>query len=162
MDASKVTVSPDTLRFQKMDKGRKAKLRRQNVIDLIKSKPYGTPITLAEFGAAAQLSTGAAHSLIGTMVKHGVISQDTLGSRRYAYRVNGAVWVSKKPLTAQPPQKATGAAIEVAQLAKEFYWETASNDLHEFVRWLERGSAVHTINLVPQRSERSDNDGTAA
>ena len=47
MDATKLTVSPDTLRFQKMSRGKRAKLRRQNIIDLINSKPYGTPIAPA-------------------------------------------------------------------------------------------------------------------
>ncbi|MDE2106077.1 MAG: hypothetical protein KGL39_53130 [Patescibacteria group bacterium] len=148
MDASKVTVSADTLRFQKMDKGRKTKLRRQNIIDLIKSKAYGTPITLAEFGTAAQLTASSAYSLIETMVKNGVISKDKLEGQKYAYRVNGAVWVSKKPETAQV--KPLGNA---AELARDFYWQTGSDSLHEFVQWLEHGRVTHATNLVPQQRE---------
>jgi len=32
------------------------------------------------------------------------------------------------------PNRLAYTAME--QLAKEFYWETASNNLHEFVEWL--------------------------
>lgn len=143
MDASKVTVSPDTLRFTKMSRGRKAKLRRQNIVDLINSKPYGTPITLAEFGSVTQLSIAGAYSLIETMVKHGVVSKDKLDGNRYTYRVNGAVWVTKQPETSpELAPKPTVTDSELRQLAKEFYWQTASNDLHEFVAWLEQRGAA--------------------
>lgn len=142
MDASKVTVSPETLRFQKMSKGRKAKLRRQNVIDLIKGKPYGTPITLADFCAVTQLSTGSAYSLIQTMVKHGTISKDKLDGRKYAYRVNGAVWVTKKSQPAHSTSEPIDTAVEAVRLAREFHWQTSSNDLHEFVAWLDQRGAA--------------------
>ena len=148
MDASQVTISPDTLRFKPMSKGKRTKLRRQAVIDLIKSKPYGTPIILAEFSAVTQLKgTAAAWGLVKTMLKHGTISRDEVGPKKYAYRVNGSVRTTKLlPPPAQPTAPTTEikptldlnklAYRTLVEVAKEYYWETASNDLHGFVEWL--------------------------
>src|SRR5690242_5470539 len=87
-----------------MSVGKKTKLRRQNIIDLINSRPYGTPIRLREFAAVAQLSESSAWSLINTMVDKGVISRDQISRYKSAYRVNGLVTTRKidKPTPLEP------------------------------------------------------------
>lgn len=146
MEVSKLSISPETLRFQKMSKGKRAKLRRQNIIDLIKSKPFGTPISLEEFAAAIQVkSTGTAYSMLSTMIKQGIVSKDKIDGRHITYSVNGPVTTralsfsperldQPKPLQAIDPNSFSAAVL--TQLAKEFYWEKTSNNLHDFVQWL--------------------------
>src|SRR5437764_15310586 len=107
MDATKLTVSPDTLRFQPMARGKKTKLRRQNIIDLIQSKPSGTPIGLQEFAVVTQTTPSNAWRLVRTMIKRGAISQDRISERRAAYRVNGPVTTKKLDMPIPPPTTAT-------------------------------------------------------
>ena len=95
MDPSKLTISPDTLRFQKMARGKKSKLRRQNIIDLINGKPYGTPISYTEFAAATQTAPSATRSLVRTMARKGIVSQDQISPYRITYRVNGPITTRK-------------------------------------------------------------------
>jgi hypothetical protein len=142
MDASKLTISPDTLRFQKMSRTRKAKLRRQNVIDLIRSKPYGTPITLAEFAQVAQVTDNGAFGILRYMVRKGMLNKDVINRRHVAYTINGPITV-RRPATktepaAMPPAETTNYAKAVAEYAKEFYWTSRSDSLHEFLDWLDK------------------------
>lgn len=145
MDASKVTVSPEYLRFTPLTRYKRADLRRKNIIDLIRSKPSGTPISLAEFSAVCDFKgTSAAHAILGRMVKAGTIVRQQEGINRYSYYVAADAVNTQTPATTADPmpepitkhisEKPTDSTI--ADLAKEFYWNYNSDNLHEFIKWL--------------------------
>lgn len=148
MQASKLTIDPDKLRFEKMTHAKRSKLRRQNVIDLINSKPYGTPITMREFVDVTQ--TTSVQGLLKTMIKKGVITKQPITHRKIAYSVNGAPKTIKPPVelvvATPPPAEHQGTTNRlgrgtvyqsVQDYAKDFYWETSSTDLREFIKWMD-------------------------
>lgn len=154
MEASKVTINPDVIRFQKMDRAKRTKLRRQNIIDLIKSKPYGTPIKLAEFAYVAQCTDASAYALIKTMIKKGIISKDYISRFRITYSVNSeprTITPAQKPTAApqaalelEPPVVAETSAEPVTaptrsleDYAREFAWEHNSDSLREFIKFMD-------------------------
>lgn len=126
MDASKLTVNPEAIRLNKMSFKKRSALRRQNILDLINSKPFGTPITLEEFAAVAQLTGPAVHSLLATMVKNGIITKDKITHFKIAYAVTGAVHT-----IAAPRQKPT-----LESLAREYAWKHDTDSLRGFIKWM--------------------------
>jgi hypothetical protein len=139
MDASKLSVSPDHIRFTPMGRNKKAQLRRKNVITLIRSKPAGTPITLSEFQVAcAYTSTTAAYELVKDMIKRGTIVRTVEGFNRHSYTVAADAATSQRA-----EAKARAAASPellrktLGDFAKEFAWESDSDSLREFVKWMD-------------------------
>jgi hypothetical protein len=140
MDASKLTVSPDKLRFQKMSPTKRLLLRRKNVIDLIKSKPYGSPITLAEFQAVTQLrGSGGVHSLLMSMVKKGMITKEKTNHRNIAWTVTGEPRIVKPARhPVEPPKEVETMQIKsLEEYAREFSWQHNSDSLREFVKFMD-------------------------
>lgn len=131
MEASKVSFSKETLRFTKMTRGKKANLRRQNIIDLINSRSYGSPISLTEFAVVTASSQSSAYALIKSMVKKGIITKQVISPRRTSYSVNGEVKVVKPVASIKPTNKVLG------DYAKEFAWDTNSDSLREFVKFMD-------------------------
>lgn len=146
MEASKLKISPEHLRFKPMPKAKRSALRRENIKALIRSKPAGTVIALADFSAATQSSQASAHSMVKTMIKRGeIIKVYAEGhARRYAYVVNEPVvkQPAKPKATPQPAEQApepTPAALDLDALvakAKDFVWSENSDSLREFIKWV--------------------------
>lgn len=180
MEATKVTITRETMTKNKLTPKQKTRLLENKIIELIKSKPAGTPLSYADFGAVIDQSVGGAFSVITRMLRDGKIgrveNEIKSGHSRYSYYVitskGKKLEIPEAPKTEQPvaalavkgsaaqqhsvdepkeesPKQATAeqptvvrqmneadvkAAI-VESLAKEFYWETTSNSLHEFVEW---------------------------
>lgn len=154
MEASKVSINPDFIRFEKMPRGKKTALRRQNVIDLIKSKPLGTPIVLSEFQAVTGHTTEtSAWALIKTMIKKKKISRVAVEGRvnKFCYVVNDAKTVKPAAIAAPPhatPEKPAETAAPRARTtempaknltsyAREFAWESNSDSLRDFIKWMD-------------------------
>jgi hypothetical protein len=101
MDISKLTVDPEKLRFQPMLRGKRSALRRQNVIDLINSKPFGTCIKLKEFAAVCACTVPTAQAIVNRLVRQGIVTKTTYSPKAIGYSVNGDVRVLKP--ASQPP-----------------------------------------------------------
>ncbi len=145
MDASKVTVSPQYLRLERMGRNKRASLRRQNVLDLIRSKPAGTPITLAEFQAVCSYdTTAAAYGLLKTMINRGTIVREQEGLNRHSYVV-AADAVKARGKNSQP---APAPSTDIEALAKEFVWTQNSDSLREFIKW----AKVEAFDSITKRS----------
>jgi len=146
MQASSVTISPETLRFNKMSPGKKAKLRRKNIIELIKSKPVGTPIRLREFAAVTLTKAENCQRVLRQMVKEGVLSSEKLGPHKsspVAYFVNNAriTRTTATDRSAPPPTEPAFSpryTRTVSDYAKDYYWETHDDSLHGFVAWMDK------------------------
>jgi hypothetical protein len=161
MEVSTLTVSPEHLRFTKMSRARKTKLRKQNIIDLINSKPYGTQIQLSDFAAVCSFTVSSANQLLKRMVKSGRITKIALSPKRFAYSVNSEVQVTKPAvaipvhtapsepahnsnpipvfLSNQPTNKVESQVprmSELLDLARDFAWTKNSDSLREFVEWV--------------------------
>lgn len=139
MEASKLTINPETLRFQKMPRDQKATLRKRNIIDYIQSKPYNTPIAMTELATVASCTVGNVSLIVRHLEKRGIITRTALGRQQTAYAVNGepkTVTPSKPRVVAVPdhlPQAPTFGDVEA--LARDFAWQTNSDSLREFIAW---------------------------
>lgn len=154
MEASKVTLSPGITEYKPLKAGKKRKLREQKVKDLIQSKPYAAYISGKQFGKELGIGQVTAAKFIRHMVDEGSITRHQVGLKRYFYTVNGPLKVTKieQPKVEEPkeepkpeaPSKVVPPPIEVKKdqrsvidYAKDFYWATNSDNLHEFVQWME-------------------------
>lgn len=103
-EIARVSVSPKTIEEAEKPLGQKEKSRliQQRVVDLIKSKPYGTKITLREvvqeLGWKSKNPSGA-DSLMKRLIKKGVISRHPINPMApkvgYFYTVDSPVHVIK-------------------------------------------------------------------
>lgn len=159
MEASRITVSQKTLESSSLKRGDKTRIRKQLALDYISRKPYSSPINLHDLGAELGTSSANAWTILQTLVKEGKLVKQDSGLRK-VYLLVGPVrtkqlakapttTVDKEP-TPPPALEPTGpdlravryaqqldAGMAMMQFAKDFYWETTSNNLHEFVEWLE-------------------------
>ena len=135
MEASKLTISPEHIRFKTLTPAKRAELRRENIKALVRSKPAGTIIMLPEFAMVTAGKPGTVHAMLKTMLKKGVITRQTDDNfkARFSYTVNEDVKV-KKP-RAEPVAKKQDTS-EIVEKAKEFVWEQNSDSLRDFIKWL--------------------------
>ena len=144
MEASKLSISPEHLRFKPMTRAKRSELRRQNIKALIRSKPAGTVLSLADFAAATQSSEGAVFSMLKTLTKRGEIIKiaDDVHNRKYSYVVNEPV--SKKQAAKEKPldtrQKDCLTMDDLQARAKDFAWSENSDSLRDFIKWIEEGN----------------------
>jgi hypothetical protein len=141
MEASKVTINPDKLKYEQMTKKQRNELRGRNIIDLIRNTPAGERITLMQFKEASGYRTfQSADGKLKSMIMQGLISRIELDRpKTYTYSINdGTVLAPKrepakevKPLDAQPPFQSLG------DYAKQYAWEANSDSLRDFVRWMD-------------------------
>jgi hypothetical protein len=155
MEASKLTINPDHLRFQPLPAAKKTELRRKNILDLIRNTPNGTKLRLVDFQkAGAYKTTASAWGMVSTLLKHGTIVREREGLSGYSYYVAAdAVKKQLKPAAAAPADQAAeqpkfsftttkvgefeqAAQGYINQLAKQYAWEYNSDSLREFVKWL--------------------------
>lgn len=135
MEASKLQISPSTLRFERMTKGKRAELRRKNIISLIRSTPVGTPISLAEFQAVTQHTTVAStYALLKGMEKKKLIARTSEGPKQYSYAVLGDTNIVKPKVEVFTPD-----ISNITDMAKEYAWTYNDDSLRGFIKWL--GSA---------------------
>lgn len=142
MEASKVSVSAHYLKFERMGRNKKADLRRRNVLDLIRSKPSGTPITLAEFQEVCAFTTTAgAYGLIKTMLDRGTIVREVEGLNRHSYYIAAdAVKREREKERGTTPQTeivTPPATNALTDYAKQFAWEKNSDSLREFIKYMD-------------------------
>ena len=138
MEASKLQIDPKHLRFKPMTRAQRSKLRRENIKALIRSKPAGTVLGLADFAAATQSTEASAYSMLKTLIKRGEVIKipDDQHNRRYSYVVNEPVSKRSIKEPAAAPAKAYDHAALVAK-AKDFAWSNNSDSLREFIKWME-------------------------
>lgn len=141
MEASKLSISPEHLRFKPMSRAKRSALRRENIKALIRSKPAGTVLSLADFAAATQSSEGAVYSMLKTMIKRGAIIKiaDDLHKSKYSYVVNEPVTkaqaAKEKPLDTRLKKDCMTIA-DLEAKAKDFAWSEDSDSLREFIKWV--------------------------
>lgn len=98
MFASKVTIDPRLTQYSKLSLVKRKKLRKQAIIDLIKSKPYGTFINIEEFKQITQLNANSAvYNILREMRKEGKLTVDDSNPHHYIYYVHGDVHTVKQP-----------------------------------------------------------------
>jgi hypothetical protein len=142
MEASKVTINPDKLKYEQMTEKQRTELRARNIIDLIRNTPAGERITLMQFMKAAGYRTyQSADSKLKSMIRQGLISKTELDHpKTYAYSINDGTLTAPKREPAkevqhfddiQPPFQTLG------DYAKQFVWEANSDSLRDFVRWMD-------------------------
>lgn len=141
MEASKLQISPEHLRFKPMTKGKRSALRRENIKALIRSKPAGTVLGLADFAAATQATEASAYSMLKTLIKRGEIIKipDDLHNRRYSYVVNEPTKTKITKPADQPKVQLQPGCMDLKQLeakAKDFAWQEDSDSLREFIKWV--------------------------
>jgi hypothetical protein len=73
------------------------------------------------------------------MVKSGAITKNEIDNKHFSYVVNSAVKTVKPANNSTPltPIYVHSHQRSVSDLAKDFYWETNSDSLHEFVKWID-------------------------
>lgn len=139
MEASKLQISPEHLRFKPMTRAKRSALRRENIKSLIRSKPAGTTISLAEFAAATQSTDGAVFSMLKTLAKRGEIIKiaDDQHKSKYSYVVNEPVIKqAAKPKPAAAPQQPGYDHAALVDKAKDFVWSKNSDSLRDFIEWM--------------------------
>lgn len=150
MEASQLKISPENLRFKPMSRKKKLELRRENIKALIRSKPAGTVISIAQFAAACAQTEGNTFAMMKTMIKHGeIVKIPSEGhKKRYSWAVNDGNVISpavKKAIEAAAPKLDVALLIEKA---KEFVWQEDSDSLRAFVKWIE-GEKKHARGNLP-------------
>lgn len=138
MEASKLVISPENLRFKPLPRKRKLELRRENIKAYIKSKPAGTVISFSEFANITSQSEPNVYSMIKTMVKRGEILkiQSEDHGQRYSWVVND---LTEKAIK-HPKTTLRYDVVTLTQMAKEFAWREDSDSLRKFIKSLEEKS----------------------
>lgn len=139
MEVSAVKVRPETFQLAErpMKAGRRRELRRELIVEYIKSKPYGKRIKMAEFEKVGQFKTHQNTAVfVKRMMRDGVIVRHDLSLRKFFYTVPGQV--KTKTVSTPPPRGDSGArftAQEIEQRAKDFSWANPDNqnDLRKFI-----------------------------
>lgn len=155
MIASKVTIMPDTFKRNRVSKNQAAHLKRQKVKELIASRPYMSYIPIQDFMDFTGVKyNGNMSDILRRMVEAGTVVREQIGGTakqpRWGYAlagqvkktmvrgdIPGQVYTIPRPDKPTPPYTRPNAT-DILKLAKDFVWETGSNDLKEFVDWCER------------------------
>ena len=160
MNASKVTITQETrerLNNEALSPIKKRQLREQMIIESIRKAVGGTR-TKQELIAAAGFSTDArslnyakGHTLIGSMIKRGIITHNATTTFKKNWTVLSDVKTVVTPTPKEvaesivaPVEKAPEIMIEekpkvqvnkgtLINLAKEFAWKNNSDSLREFI-----------------------------
>lgn len=140
MEASKLTIDPNHLRFDKMSNGRRSKLRKENIKALIRSKPAGTIIKVSDFQKVTMSSNPSTSVMLKNMVKRGEISRyrDEQFKSRYTWAVSEGVKV-KVPKTPRQAPKSVFDTETIIEKAKSYVWQQDDDSLRGFIKWLEQG-----------------------
>lgn len=147
MEATRVTIAPKTLAEygRPLKHGEKSKIRRQLVLDYLRDRPYMEKTDLKEVARLTQMSSGNVSSLLNQMVKRGQLYKTELSLKRYNFSVQPPVKTNKLKLlelpSAAPLQPSHVPARPIADLAKQFFWETGSLDLKEFIKWYDQNES---------------------
>lgn len=162
MEASKISVNPELLKFRPLTLMQQRKIREQRIIELIRSKPAGTKIKLRDFAAVIEMTPDSTARLIHKMIERKKLSQfPATGQARKSYTVLADVKVQKagppaavlpdsRDMKAEnfklrfppvveriptPQPRPTTPPNTLVQDAKEFSWQFNSDSLREFVAW---------------------------
>lgn len=148
MEASKVEVREELIKFKPISNKAKNALRKQRIKDLIERRPYMSRINSLDMAEAAQLSPAGAWAMALRMVQQGEIVKHNLSAKTYAFTLNPPVTVTA-PATVNRPAEASKAAeaaptgpesttqATLVQYAKDFAWKTGSDSLREFVAYMD-------------------------
>lgn len=143
MEATRIQITPITQ--QKLDKplsmNERMALRRQKMIDYIKSKPLGTPIRIEEFGEASKTTKANAQLYIKKMLDDGTILREALSPKKFCYSVQDSQVKVIRAATMR------WTAPELEDIAMRFAWNHPEhhNDLHSFIIWLKDGKIQRTV-----------------
>lgn len=154
MEASKLVISAENLRFKPMSRGKRSQLRKENIKALIRSRPAGSKITSKDSQAVTGAKYQTAWAMLNAMVKKGEIIRTPMPGKTklYSWVVNEDVKVTKPSVDEAPsadkqdtpersqPDEHTATDRTPSSLlaaAKDFAWATNSDSLREFVAWYE-------------------------
>lgn len=152
MEVSKLSFTEETrLKLQNptLTRKRRNELRTELIIDYIRNKPQGTPISIKELCSAARYpsnkyKTGYGH--IQKMIQRGLISQERTGPGRRAKGIYTVIGDAKKIVQSTTPTKPVivkPKTIEptntqhIVEAAKKFAWEHNSDSLRAFIATLQ-------------------------
>lgn len=169
MEASKITLSDkykSAMQNPTLSRNKRLKLKRQLILELIRSKPSGTPIKLSEISRLITapgnvIRDSNADRVIKNMVRDGLITAERIPgkSQRIFSVISDAKTIlpprPKAPKIVLPPvgtpaqddhtrglrgpgEDRGGAALltEATALAKDFAWKYNSDSLRDFIKYL--------------------------
>jgi hypothetical protein len=163
MDASKVTIAKQTLHNSLLSQKDRIRLRRERVVEYIRSVPAGTPIKPVDImrHAGIDLSSATRTAFFNSMVRDGIITKEPVfGTHKFTFTVVGDAKTIVPPKPKEEPvvEEADKPADEVAvrsdtttleSLAKEFAWKNNSDSLREFVEWMD-GKELEALRVLFQ------------
>lgn len=151
MEVSKLTLSEEMrkqMQQPRITQQRKKELKTNLVKEYIKNKGENTPITKLTLGLSAgyrENQKASAYLFIEDLINKGIITKINIGKRKFIWSIVD----NSKVSTATTPVVTKDKKVEVAQeleskidkksidiLVKDFYWETDSDSLHEFLAWI--------------------------
>lgn len=135
-EVARVKITPETLNKagKSLSFKRKQELRTEAVIAYIRSRPFGTPISYAEFMQVANFkSQPGIYSFINKLVKQGIIYQESVSPRKVSYSVPESEVKVTKPAT--KPKLTTLTVQEITDKAMRYSWENPddTNNLRGFI-----------------------------
>jgi DNA-binding MarR family transcriptional regulator len=127
MDASRVTITNDTINRTKLTPRRARALRERKIVEYIQSLPYGRIVTLNDIRELLGVSLGTASGLMSRLIARGRLVRESVvtnGRSCYTYTVASPVTVRKlepEPKTSAPlaPPPVVPAKVEASDLTTE-------------------------------------------
>ncbi len=134
MEARRVQITPITQQklAGPLSLSERIALRRNKIIEYIKSKPLGTPIRVEEFALEAKLSKANAQIYITKMIEDGTIFREAITPKKFCFSVQDSQVKVIRTATMR------WSAPELEDVAMRYVWSHAEqqNDLRNFIMWL--------------------------
>jgi hypothetical protein len=144
MEATKVQVRSHTLSLAQkpLTQKKRRELRKQAIIEHIKSVGMMTPIQEPDFARVAAMPEGSVNNLLRQMVDEGLIQREVIGHKKICYTVQAG----KIKVLRQASVRWTAPQLE--ELAKDFSWKHSELDQHNslksFIDWLKSDKKTAT------------------
>jgi DNA-binding MarR family transcriptional regulator len=109
MDASRVTITNDTINRTKLTPRRARALRERKIVEYIQSLPYGRIVTLNDIRELLGVSLGTASGLMSRLIARGRLVRESVvtnGRSCYTYTVANPVTVTVRKLEPEPKTSA--------------------------------------------------------
>lgn len=138
MHASKVSVDSTKLGSPLLKGKRKTALRRKIILEYIAERPAGSIVRSHEFQTIGRF-TGRSNAMgfVKNMIRDGLIAR-TPGSvpMTYSYAVLTGVRTRRPAASRGGASSGTRLPADVERAAKEWSWDTGSDSLREFVKYM--------------------------
>lgn len=145
MDVSKLEASRESINAMTyLDPQKKHRLRIERILELVERHP-GEYISLKHFSAVANTGLPNVTRLLQKMLDNGLLTRTLLPGHKTQYtyeatgkRLGGSQKAESSIAPEKPELKTETTPGDAAALAMQFFWQTQSDSLHEFVDWLKK------------------------